>query len=147
MSEEELLTQHINQETESTPQTDAQETVLGMPLSKETSKKVLIKDRFEINFDASIPWLNNNGATAYAVSDRIDTARKLFALVCDGETSPRLSILPYLKSIDNPALLKLVEYSTILYLPEKSHNMALIYARPNGPKVCDVLGKEDKITF
>lgn len=135
MSEEELLTQHINQETESTPQTDAQETVLGMPLSKETSKKVLIKDRFEINFDASIPWLNNNGATAYAVSDRIDTARKLFALVCDGETSPRLSILPYLKSIDNPALLKLVEFGTVCLPETKKHRMVLIYEMPLGGKV------------
>lgn len=107
----------------------------------------LVKERFEIYYDKPLPELNCNGAIAYEVKDKINPQRRLFALICDNNYSPRLSMLPYLKAIDHPSLLKLVEYSTILYLPEKSHNMALIYTRPNGPKVCDVLGKEDKITF
>ena len=97
--------------------------------------KFLMKERFEIDFSEHLTWLDNNSAKAYPVTDRIDSTRRLFALVCDNETSPRLSILPYLKSIDNPALMKLIEYGTIIYSPEKSHNMALIYEMPTGGKV------------
>ena len=97
--------------------------------------KYLMKERFEIDFAEHISWLDNNGAKAYAVSDRIDSTRRLFALVCSNETSPRMTILPYLKSIDNPALMKMVEYGVINFLPEESKNMALIYEMPLGGKV------------
>ena len=100
-----------------------------------TAGKYLMKERFEIDFAEHISWLDNNGAKAYAVSDRIDSTRRLFALVCSNETSPRMTILPYLKSIDNPALMKMVEYGVINFLPEESKNMALIYEMPLGGKV------------
>lgn len=97
--------------------------------------KYLMKERFEIDFSKPIPWLDNNSATAYLVLDKIDISRKLFALICSNETSPRLSILPYLKSIDNASLMKLVEFGTVNNLPQKSRNMALIYNFPLGGKV------------
>ena len=101
----------------------------------EENNRFLLKERFEIDFSQPISWLDNNSARAFAVTDRIDINRRLFALICSKETSPRLSLLPYLKSIDNSALMKLVEFGTVNYIPEKSRNMALIYAMPTGGKV------------
>ena len=72
----------------------------------EENNRFLLKERFEIDFSQPISWLNNNSARAFAVTDRIDVNRRLFALICSKETSPRLSLLPYLKSIDNSALMK-----------------------------------------
>ena len=102
----------------------------------------LIKERFEIYYDQPLPDLDANGSTAYEVKDKINPQRQLFALICDNEYSPRLSLLPYLKSIDHPNLLKLVEYGTVYYTPKKSHNMALIYVKPTGPKVSEVISAD-----
>ena len=62
----------------------------------------LLKERFEINFQKPLEELNTNGAEAFEVKDHITPQRKLFALICSNETSPRLSYLAYLKSIDAP---------------------------------------------
>ena len=100
-----------------------------------TEHTYLVKERFEIDYTAPLPNLDTNGAKAFAVKDKINPLRELFALICDNNFPPRLSILPYLKSIDHPNILKLVEFSTVEFTPEKTVNMALIYNRPAGPKV------------
>ena len=104
-----------------------------------TKKKVLLKERYEIDFNAPLEWLNNNGGTAFRVSDRIDSRRELFALVCGSETCPRSSFLPYLKSIDHPNILKLVEYGIIFAPTEKRNTVVLIYVIPQGGRVLDHL--------
>ncbi len=106
-----------------------------IPAVANTNQSVLVKERYEIKFDTPLPQFDTNGAQAYEVKDKINPQRELFALICDNKFPPRLSKLPYLKSIDHPHLLKLVEYSAVDYLPQKSRNMALIYRRPGGPKV------------
>lgn len=95
----------------------------------------LLKERFEIDYNRPLEEFDANGAKAYAVKDKINPQRELFALICDNNFPPRLSILPYLKSIEHPNLLKLVEYSVVDYHPEKTMNMALVYSRPSGGKV------------
>ena len=127
------------------------ETPANAQQSEETSAQILdnniclVKERFEIYFDSPLPELDANGAVAYVAKDKINPQRELFALVCDNNVPPRLSVLPYLKSIDHPNILKLVEYSIIDYLPQKTMNMALIYNRPTGPKVSDFT-PADKLT-
>ncbi len=105
------------------------------------NKKVLLKERYEINFNAPLENLNCNGAKAYKVNDRIDTRRELFALICSKETCPRSSLLPYIKSIDHPNIMKLVEYGIINDPDQKSHCIALIYIVPQGGKVIDHLNE------
>lgn len=105
----------------------------------------LLKERFEINFEEPLPELDTNGASAFVVKDHITPQRNLFALVCSNETSPRLSYLAYMKSIDTPNILKLVEYGII----KKDNNeefMTLIYNMPTGPRVDDFGNDNDPIT-
>ncbi len=104
-----------------------------------------VKERFEIDYNQPLPAFDTNGAKAYAVKDKINPQKELFALICDNKFPTRLSILPYLKSIDHPNILKLVEFSVVDYAPENTMNMALIYMKPTGPKVSDVAWTE-KIT-
>lgn len=99
----------------------------------------LVKERFEINFDSPLKWLDCNGALAYKVNDRIDPRRDLFALVCGNETAPRSSLLAYMKSIDHPNIIKLIEYGTITNPIKNNRTVALIYATPQGGKVMDAL--------
>ena len=93
----------------------------------------LLKERFEINFQTPLVDLDTNGATAFDVKDNINPQRNLFALICSNETSPRLSYLAYLKSIDAPNILKLVEYG-IIRKKDGEEAVALIYNKPNGPR-------------
>lgn len=108
----------------------------------EIAETYVVKERYEIKFDKALPHLNANGALAYQVVDKTNPQRELFALICDNQFPPRLSILPYLKSIDHPNLLKLVEYGIVDYAPRKSHNMALIYKKPAGPRIDSFSGEE-----
>ncbi|MBE6467182.1 MAG: hypothetical protein E7004_01130 [Alphaproteobacteria bacterium] len=93
----------------------------------------LLKERFEIDFQKPLPELNTNGAEAFEVNDNISPQRSLFALICSNETAPRLSYIAYLKSIDSPNILKLVEYG-IVKKESGEEFMALVYNKPSGPR-------------
>lgn len=107
--------------------------------NKSGKQTFLVKERFEINFDTPLKWLNCNGGEAYKVNDRIDPRRDLFALVCGNETAPRSSLLAYMKSIDHPNIMKLIEYGIISNPKKNNRTIALIYATPQGGKVVDAL--------
>jgi serine/threonine protein kinase len=109
------------------------------------NKNPLLKDRFEINFDAPLPLFDTNGAKAYEVKDHIDPQRALFALVCNDQVSPRLAYLPYMKSIDSPHILKLVEYGLITK-EDGSETIALVYHKPTGPRADSFVPDSEKIT-
>ena len=94
----------------------------------------VLKERFEINYETPLPQFNTNGGTAFLAIDKINPQRKLFALICNNQYPPRLSILPIIKSIESPYLLNLVDYDIVDYIPENTRNIALIYAQPQGPR-------------
>lgn len=102
-----------------------------------TASQIKLKERYVIDFAEPIQTLDMNGAKAYKVNDIIDKDKLLFALVCSRETSPRLSILPYLKALSSPHLLKLIEYGTITSPGASEATMVLIYQRPLGGRVMD----------
>lgn len=96
-----------------------------------------LKERYIIDFAEPIEMLNMNGGKAYKVNDLIDKDKLLFALICSNETSPRHSILPYIKTIKTPCLLNLIEYGTVSVPNTNEISMALIYQRPLGGRVID----------
>lgn len=102
----------------------------------------LVKERYEIKFDTPLPGFNTNGAVAYDVKDKTNPQRELFALIAGNDYSPRLSYLPYLKSIDHPNILKLVEFGVVDSPADKTQNMALIYRKPQGGKASDFASAE-----
>lgn len=112
-----------------------EEKILADGEADSSSNMVLLKERFEIMYDHPMAEHNTNGALAYKAKDKISPSRKLFALICNNDTSARISILPQLKSIEHSNVLKLVEYGVVNYSPKKSRNMALVYQIPAGGKV------------
>ena len=110
----------------------------GTPVMVELSPmQIKLKERYIIDFNEPIDTLDVNGAKAYKVSDVIDKDKLLFALICSRDTTPRQSILPYLKALNTPHLLKLIEYGTIVAPNASAATMALIYQRPLGGRVID----------
>lgn len=102
-----------------------------------TASQIRLKERYVIDFSEPIQTLDTNGARAYKVTDIIDKDKLLFALICSRETTPRLSILPYLKALNTHHLLRLIEYGTIVMPNTQEATMALIYQRPLGGRVID----------
>lgn len=103
----------------------------------------LLKERFEINFEHPLSELDANGGHAFEVIDKTNPTRSLFALICSEEL-PRLSYLPYMKSIDSPNIMKLVEYGQVFNKDKEV--MALIYNRPSGPRADIFIADAEKIT-
>ena len=116
---------------------DLRQTFISDKNEGKKSNVFLFKERYEINFNTPLEWLNANDAKAFKVTDKVDNNIQLHALICNNETSPRLSCLPYFKSIDHPSLMKLIDFGVVDYAPEKSRNMALIYQTPLGGRVID----------
>ena len=125
----------ITEDPEDTPKNDASAPAAG-------GNAYLMKERYEIDFSRALPALDSNGAKAYAVRDLINPRRDLFALLCDNNIPPRSSVLPYLKSIDHPNIMKLIEYGVVDYVPKKSRNMALVYQKPQGKTLKDMLSDD-----
>lgn len=110
---------------------------------KSGSNTFLLKERYEINFDVPLSNFDANGSQAYKVTDRIDPRRELFALICGTETAPRSSYFAYLKSMDHPNIMKLVEYGSIKHPVKNIRSIALIYITPLGGKVLDSADEVD----
>lgn len=110
-------------------QTPPPETPVETPPAAGKESIYILKERYTIDFSSPMVWLDTNGAKAYKVEDKINDKRELFALVCNNVTSPRSSLLPYLKSIDHQSIMKLVEYGVISYPVENSRNMRLFTKR------------------
>lgn len=108
------------------------------------SQSIVLKERFEIDYNMPLPELNTNNALAYQVKDKTMPTRDLFALICNNNTPPRMSILPYLRSISHPSLLQLIEYGVVTYSVHNSKNVALIYEKPMGPKLLQISEKAYK---
>ncbi len=121
-----------------------EELAIEEPFITSIENTFLLKERYEICFDKPLIELDSNGAKAYEVKDNINPQRNLFALICGFETSPRLSYLPYMKSIDTPNILKLIEYG-IVPTENKQETIALIYNKPSGPRA-DIFDENEKIS-
>ncbi len=120
-------------------------TELGFEAS-DNENLYLVKERYEVRFDAPLPQFDTNGAVAFETSDKTNPQKELFALVCSNEAPPRLSILPYLKSIDHPNILKLVEFGVVSFPAKKSRNVVLIYKKPTGPKISEYTESAAELT-
>ncbi len=113
------------------------------PVQNTNADSILLKERFEINLTHPMPEFNCNGASAFEAIDKTNPSRALFALICLDEL-PRLSYLPYMKSIDSPFILKLVEYGHVEF--NNFETIALIYNRPKGPRADKFLEISDPMS-
>ncbi len=100
--------------------------------------KILLKERFEIDFNAPLSKFNTNNSTAYKATDISDKKKPMFALISNAKTPPRLSVLPAMRSIKHSSIIKLVDYGIVFDKTQNKECFALIYKEPQGPKILDV---------
>lgn len=103
---------------------------------------VLLLDRYQIDIGRPLPDLSTPSASAYAVEDRRDLGRQLFALICTPGLPMRGKVAATLRGSRVHHLLPLVEWRPVDWPPLGQRCMAVIYERPQGGRLVDVLAAE-----
>ena len=104
---------------------------------------VLLENRYQIQPDQPLSDLDSPSAKAYAVEDRSDTGRKLFALVCNPGLPPRALLMETLRGLSIKGLLPLVEWGPIDWPELGQRCMCVVYERPLGGRVTDTYWAEN----
>jgi len=73
-------------------------------------------------------------ALAYEVTDRAG-GRPLYALVCNPEMPPRISVMRILKGLEIPSIMHLVDWGVAEWPPAERKCVIVIYQRPLGGRV------------
>ena len=108
---------------------------------------VLLRDRYLIDSGKPLPDLDCATAKAYAVADRRDLARKLYALICQPGLPTRLDAVRALKDQEIRGVLPVAEWDVITWPPIGQRALIIVYELPLGGRVRDRLArKEVKIT-
>lgn len=118
----------------------AAEPAAGAP--RGTHGQVLFLDRYQINAERPLPELSTPSASAFAVEDRRDIGRQLFALVCTPGLPLRHHAATALRGSQVLNLLPLVEWGTVDWPLLRQRCMVVIYERPLGGRLIDVITTE-----
>lgn len=101
---------------------------------------VLLRDRYAIDPALRLPELDSPSAEAFAVEDRKDPPRPLFALVCSPDLPPRAAAMSQIKGMNVSGLLPLVEWDKLEWPPLGQRTMIAVFERPLGGRVIDAIG-------
>lgn len=104
----------------------------------------LLRDHFLINPDSSLEEHDSPSAKAYAVEDRRDLGRTLFALICTPGLPPRTDVMAVLKDDFITGLMPLVEWGTVFWPPLGQVCMAIIFERPLGGKLLTAIAEGEE---
>lgn len=111
---------------------------------KASSGTVTLRDRFTILLGSPLPDLATPHAQAFAVEEKRDNPRSLFALIVRPGYPARLPALRSLKGVECPGLMALVEWGVVDWPPASRKVMAIVYERPLGGRVLPLEGGDFK---
>lgn len=132
----------INGAVEETPEAVAPPPEESRPAPRPPGGPTTLHDRYRIFPERPIAELSTPSASAYAVEDRRDITRQLFALVCTPGLPPRVNVAATLRGGRERNLLPLVEFDIAEWPPLGQRCMVMIYERPLGGRLLDVLESE-----
>ncbi len=96
---------------------------------------VLLRERYLIDASSPLVELDSPSAKAYAVQDRKQLNRQLFALICAPGLPPRTKVMAALRGATIPGMMPLIEWDTVYWPPLGQRCMAVIFGRPQGGKL------------
>jgi hypothetical protein len=105
----------------------------------------VLRDRYEIHCDRPLPAFDTPMAGAYGVRDRNQARGDLMALVSRVRTAPRTDILPVLRKIDCPSLMRPIRWGVVDWPPTGGRSFAVIYTQPAGGRVMESICAADPI--
>lgn len=114
---------------------DASRATAAGPVGGADGPPAVLKGRFEIAQDALSDPIASPRAQAHAARDRLNDDHEIFALICDPELPPNLAALKRLREHPSRALLRLLDHGVVPWSETGDHRLALIYERPQGPRL------------
>ncbi len=110
-----------------------------VPEGRRQNSPPTLRERYVIDPSQELAELSQPSVKAYAVQDKRDPGRPLFALVCKPNLQPRMNALGFLKGENIRGLLPLVDYGIIHWPIFNRRCMVVIYQRPAGGRLIDAL--------
>ena len=99
------------------------------------SGPVVLADRYMIDTGGALAEFDTPSAKAYAVEDRREPGRHLFALVCTPGLPARTKVMAQLKGAAVSGMLPLIEWGTVFWPLSRQHCMAVVYEKPRGGRL------------
>ncbi|MDX1975831.1 MAG: hypothetical protein SFT92_09195 [Rickettsiales bacterium] len=95
--------------------------------------------RYKIELSERLLEFDTRFAQAFSVTDQLADQRSLYALVCSPGSMIRHDLIPKLKNIDHPHLLKLVSSGTVTLSQPSEERFVILYERPKARKLSVLL--------
>lgn len=105
------------------------------------SSPVDLGGRCEIMPGTPLPALDSAGGPAFAARMSRDRKTEVFAIVTDRSVPARIDMMATYRAIENPAVLRLMDWGTVDWTPEGKKRFVLIYERPGGRRVMQDMGE------
>ncbi len=112
------------------------------PEARVAAGPVVLADRFFIDAGAPLSDFDTPSAKAYAVEDRREPGRRLFALICMPGLPARTQVMVQLKGVSVRGLMLMVEWGTLFWPPSNQVCMGVVYEQPEGGRVVPVDAKK-----
>ncbi|WP_245580077.1 serine/threonine protein kinase [Niveispirillum irakense] len=95
--------------------------------------------RCEIMPGSPLAGLDSAGGSAFASRMARDRKTESFAIITDRPVPARVEALSGFRTIENPALMRLLDWGTVDWTPDGKRRFALVYERPGGRRVMNDL--------
>ena len=100
---------------------------------------VRLGDRYEILSGQSQPALDGVAGHAYAARALRGRRVECFALIQSGAVPPRANALSTMMTLDNPAIMKLMDFGLVEWKQGKGRRQALVFESPQGRRLMNAL--------
>ncbi|HEY9081554.1 hypothetical protein [Magnetovibrio sp.] len=101
---------------------------------------VELNGRYLIYPSMALPDLNSPQAMAYAVEDRRESGRQLFALICKPGLPVRTSLMRELKAQNINGMIPMADFGPVFWGPIDQTAVAIVFERPLGGRFLDTFG-------
>ena len=101
-----------------------------------------LDNRYRIELQQPLGEYDLENARAYATSDQMEPSRALYAHICEWGTVQRYHAISRLKGLENNAITQLLAAGNITLSTNGNERYAIIYERPQGVKLSELLRKK-----
>ena len=103
---------------------------------------IVLNDRYDIHPSSPLPNLDSPSAHAFEAESLTSEGVDVFALVCIPDLAVRVDVIKKLVGNTIPSCLDLMDYGVAYWPPLERKTFILIFARPLGGRVSDILKNE-----
>ena len=113
---------------------------------------VKLGERYEVMPGTPLTGLNALGGNAFAARSLRDKRMEPFAVVCYGAVLPRSDVVSTFANVDNPALMKLLDWGVVDWPQDKARRYCMVFEKPAGRRLMNSLAEpiepmpEDQLT-